>query len=201
VLARRADRVAQTAITEIGGDQRSAARRGNRVEQADVGMRRPAKGDHRACMTFGSFLQPGIMGAVCWYDCDPSGLQPPENLCLGLGNRFFAAKVLDVCGRDRGDHGNVRTDLHGQRGNLARVVHPHFKHAEFRTRRHPREAQRHADVVVVTLDRTVRRPARGTFQRGEDRFLDPGLADRSGDPDDPCLGAVARRSREKLKRT
>ncbi len=85
--------------------------------------------------------------------------------------------------RDRRDHGHLRADLRGQRGDLAGMVHAHLENAVAAARRHAREAERHADVVVVAADRTMRLAAAGAVERGEDRFLDPGLADRSGDAD------------------
>ena len=45
--------------------------------------------------------------------------------------------------------------------------------------RHPRQGQRHADVVVVALDRRVGRA--GQAQARRDRLGDAGLADRAGD--------------------
>ena len=43
----------------------------------------------------------------------------------------------------------------GQRGDLAGMVHAHFEHREFAVARHPRQAERHAGVVVVAFDRAV----------------------------------------------
>ena len=71
------------------------------------------------------------------------------------------------------------------------VVHPHLEHAEAGVARHPGERQRHADMVVVALDRAVRLAGRGAVERGVERLLGPGLAGRAGDPADPGGGAGA----------
>ena len=55
-------------------------------------------------------------------------------------------------------------------------------------------------MVVVTLDRAVGIAAARTVERGEDRFLDPGLADRSGHPDDPRIGPRAAGAGEEFER-
>ena len=73
-----------------------------------------------------------------------------------------------------------------QRGDLAGIVHAHFEHRKFGVARHPGEAQRHAGMVVVALDRAVDRPAAAAVERRVQRFLGAGLADRAGDSDDPC---------------
>src|SRR5690606_4242230 len=65
---------------------------------------------------------------------------------------------------------------------------------------HPRQAERNADMVVVAADRTMRGALAGTLERGEDRFLDAGLAHRARDPDDLRGGSLARGLGEKLQR-
>ena len=41
----------------------------------------------------------------------PSRLEALENLRLGVGDRLFGTEVFDVCGSNRGDKRNVRTNL------------------------------------------------------------------------------------------
>ena len=71
-----------------------------------------------------------------------------------------------------------------QRGDLACIVHAHFEHRKLGVARHPGEAQRHAGVVVVALDRAVDLARAVAVERGVERFLGAGLADRAGDADD-----------------
>src|SRR3546814_12387150 len=80
------------------------------------------------------------------------------------------------------------------------MVHPHFEHAIIGRSRHAREAERHADVVIVALDRAVRLAGAEAVECGEQRFLRPRLARRAGDADDPRAAARARRDTERIKR-
>src|SRR5690606_12240051 len=120
--------------------------------------------------------KPREMWAVRRDDGGAAALQTFENLGLGVGYRFFGAEHLDMGRRNSGYHRNMGTDLGGERRNLACVVHTHLEHAVFAPRRHAREAERNADMIVVALDRTVRSSTAGPLQRGEYRFLDAGLA-------------------------
>src|SRR5690606_29991641 len=61
------------------------------------------------------------------------------------------------------------------------------------------QAQRHAHVVVVTADGAMRCTFAGPFERGEDRLLDAGLADRPGDTHDLRRSAGPGRTRQKLQ--
>src|SRR5690606_23081366 len=120
--------------------------------------------------------KPGEMRTVRRDDGGAALLQPFENLRLGVGYGFFGAEHLDMGRRNGGYDRDMRPDLGGERRYLACVVHAHLDHAVFAARRHAREAERNADVVVVALDRTVRPPPAGPLQRGEYRLLDTGLA-------------------------
>ena len=132
-------------------------------------------------------------------DRGPARLEPGEYLRLGIGDRFHAAEVLDMRGSDRGDDGNMRADLRGQSRDLACVVHAHLEDTETAARRHPGKAERDADVVVVAAGRTMRGAAAGAFQTGEDRFLDAGLANRTGHPDDRGFDTAARSTRQRFE--
>jgi hypothetical protein len=92
MLARCGDGVADPAVAKVGGNQRTSARRRHRVEQADIGIGRPAEGDDGDFVLFCRFLQPGKVGAVCRNYRDPAGLQPLEYLRFGINNRFLTAE-------------------------------------------------------------------------------------------------------------
>ena len=55
-------------------------------------------------------------------------------------------------------------------------------------------------MVVVTLDAAMRLAPARPVERGEDRFLDPGLADRSGHPDHAGIGTFARGAGQQSQR-
>src|SRR3546814_4617561 len=69
---------------------------------------------------------------------------------------------------DGGDDGDVRAHDERQRGEFARMVHPHFEHTEIGGRWHTREAQRHADMIVVAFDRAVRLAGTEAIERSEE---------------------------------
>src|SRR3546814_5860627 len=101
---------------------------------------------------------------------------------------------------DGGDDGDVRAHDERQRGEFARMVHPHFEHTEIGGRWHTREAQRHADMIVVAFDRAVRLAGTEAIERDEQRLLRPRLARRAGDADDAAMAARARRDAERVQR-
>ncbi len=78
--------------------------------------------------------------------------------------------------RDRGHQRDIRADELGQRVKFAGMVHAHLEHAEAGVGGHPRQAQRHADMIVVALHRTVRAAGRGAVERREQRLFGAGLA-------------------------
>ena len=103
-------------------------------------------------------------------------------------------------GSNGGDQRDVRADLRGQSANFAGIVHAHFEHRELGIARHPREAERHAGMVVVAFDRAMDLARPVAVERGEQRFLGAGLADRAGDAEDGRAAALARRTAERLER-
>ena len=123
-----------------------------------------------------------------------------EDFRFGVRDRLFAAEILDMRGRDSGNHRDMGADMIAQLGDLACMVHPHLEHAETAARRHPRERQRHADMIVVAADRAVRLPPARPFERGEDRFLDARLPDRPGDADDLGESPLAGGGGKRMKR-
>jgi hypothetical protein len=101
------------------------------------------------------FYQPVAVRRVLGDDCDALGLKSFEYFRLGVGDRLHRSQIFDVGRRKRSDHGDVWTHQSGQRGDLARPVHPHFEHCKFAVARHPGEAERNPGVVVVAFDRAV----------------------------------------------
>src|SRR3546814_8825315 len=97
--------------------------------------------------------QPRMVRTVEGDDRGAAVLEPLENLALGVGDRFFAAEIFHMRGGDGGDHGDMRADHARQRGEFARMVHPHFEDAVVGGRWHTREAQRPPAMIVITLDR------------------------------------------------
>jgi hypothetical protein len=89
--------------------------------------------------------------------------------------------------RDAGNDGDVRAHLSDERGDLARVIHAGSNRHEARLRRHARERQRHAPVIVVGRRRGMRFAE--TRQHEPDHVLASSLADGAGD------GGDERRSR------
>ncbi len=163
-------------------------------------MSRAPEGNDPRSRLLSVTAQPLEMRAVGGNHRDPTRREPGKDLRFGIGDRLLAAKVLDMRGGDGGDHRDMRADMAGQRRDLAGVVHPHLEHAEAAARGHPRETERHADMVVVAADRTVCLSTAGAFERCEDRFLDPGLAHRSGHPDDLGAATIARGGGKRVER-
>ena len=89
----------------------------------------------------------------------------------------------------RGDHRDMRPRETRQRGDLAGVVHADLGDAEFGVRRHARQGQRQAPVVVVGGDRGMGAAERG--QDGPQHLLRRRLADAAGDRDEPAGEALA----------
>ena len=92
---------------------------------------------------------------------------------------------------DRGDDRDVRPHQLDERRDLAGMVHADLEDAVARRRRHARQRQRHAPVVVERGRRIVDRALRR--ERARQHLLGAGLADAAGDGDD--LAAVAPRAR------
>ena len=207
VLTRLADGVAQPPLAQLRGHQRAATGRTNRIDQPRLGMRGKAERDHARGMALGLGAQPRIVRAVGRNDCHTAFNQTLENLALGVGDLGLILEKADMCGRDRRHDCNVRAHQPRQLRQFARMVHAHLEHAELRARRHPRQAQRHADMVVVAFQAAVRAtPATvkttTPIERGEQCLFDPGLARRTGYADDFCgmLHPRPRCARQRLQR-
>ena len=192
--------VAQPAFGKFAGHQAAAIGAGDRVEQADIGRAGTAEADHARADIPGGAFERRAMFAVGGDDCRSARLEPGEDFRLGRSNGIHAAEVLDMRGCDRRNDGDMRSDLRGEIRDLARVVHAHFENGEPAARGHARQAERNPDMVVVATRRPVRRAAAGTFEAGEDRFLDPGLADRTSHPDNRRLDAAARGACQRFER-
>ena len=200
MLARLRQREAQLALADARGDEAAAGIQPHRLDRVNVGGAIQPKGDDARGMGLCGRDQPVAVRAVMGHDRDTARLQSLEDLPLGVGDRRLVAKELGVRGRDRGDDRDVRADQRGQVRQLARVVHPHLEHARARVGRHPRQAERHAGMVVVALDRAMHLPAPAPVEAGEQRLLRAGLADRAGDADDRRRRPRPRRAAEILQR-
>ena len=187
--------VAQLAVAKVARErrrhQRAAACCGHGIDQARIGMIAAPEAHHRPGMARSREAQAFIVRVIRRNDRHAAHFQPLEDLGLGVGNRFLARKVADMRGRDGGDDGHMRAHEAGQRGKLTRVVHAHFQHAKAAARRHPRQAERHADMVVVAFDRTVRAAPAAPVERSKQRLLHTGFACRAGHADDRGINARA----------
>jgi len=116
-----------------------------------------------------------------------------EDAALLVGDRLLATKVADMDRPDIGDDPDMRLDLAGQRFDLAGVIHADLKHAVARLARQAREADRHADMVVVAGHAGGGRRFRR--QHRAQGILGAGLPDRTGDAGDarraPVTGGAA----------
>ena len=99
--------------------------------------------------------------------------------------------------RDRRDQRDMRPHHAHERRDLAGVVHADLEHAEARVRRHARQRQRHAPVIVVGRGGGVRLAA-GRRASTRSISLTRRLADRAGHRDDLRLRARARGDAEPL---
>ena len=120
---------------------------------------------------------------------DRIGLHAGEQAGFLVGDRLFRAHVTDMRRLDVGDHADMGLDQPGQRLDLAGMVHADLEHAVPRVARQAREADRHADVVVVAGD--AGRGRRLCRQQGTQSVLGAGLADGAGDAGDARRAAAA----------
>src|SRR3546814_9060287 len=107
-------------------------------------------------MFFRLGAQPRVMGAVERDDGGAAGFEPFENLALGVCYGVFAAEIFQMRGGYGGDDGGMRTHHAGQLGKFAGMVHPHFEDAVIGAPRHARQAERTADMVVITDRKSTR---------------------------------------------
>ena len=118
---------------------------------------------------------------------DAAGLEPGEDLGLGVGDSFERAEMLDVHRRDRRHQRDMRPRHGDQRRDLAGVVHADLDHCEGGAGGQARQRQRHAPVIVVGGRGSMGRSE--ATERDPQHFLGAGLADRAGDGDDAGLRA------------
>ena len=90
---------------------------------------------------------------------------------------------------DGGDDGDVGLAQPRQRLDLPCMVHAQFEHAIGMAGRHPRQAERHAPMVVQVAGGGEGRVLGG--KRGAQRLLGAGLANRAGDRDHRAAEAHA----------
>ena len=88
----------------------------------------------------------------------PPGSTPRKISALARAIAFDALEEFEMHRLDGGDDRDVRAHHPRQRRDLAGVVHADLEDAEARARRHARQRQRHAPVVVERGRRVVRRP-------------------------------------------
>ena len=119
------------------------------VAGADVGALAEAEGEDARRMGPRRRGEPVAVRAVVGDDRGAAGLQPLEDLALGVGDLVLAGEELAVGGGDGGDDGDVRPHQPGQRGELAGMVHAHLEHAEARRARHPRQADSGTPVWLL----------------------------------------------------
>ena len=110
MLAALRDGEGQLAFEQRRADQASAAFRADGMDRVDVGIA-AAEGDDLVGMPPRGLDQPVAMRRVVGEDRDAVGLEPVENLRLGVGDRLFRAEILDMRGGDRGDQRDMRADL------------------------------------------------------------------------------------------
>ena len=109
----------QLALEQRCADQAAAALGRHRVDGVDVGIA-AAEGDDAVGMAARRLDQPVAVRRVVGDDGDAVGLEPFEDLGLGVGDRLFRAEILDMRGRDRGDERDMRADL----ARSARAISP-----------------------------------------------------------------------------
>src|SRR5260221_993064 len=197
--ARLGDGEGPSALDRGAADQAAAPFGGTRVDRMDVSVP-GAEGDDTLGAAARCLKEPVAIRRVVGDDRDAGGLEPLEDFRFGIGNHLFRAEILDVRRSDRGNQRDVRAYLRRQRADLAGIVHADFEHGILDVARHPREAQGHTGVIVVTLDRAVNLARAIAVERCVERFLGAGFADRAGDSEDRCLAALARSAAECLQR-
>ena len=102
MVAALRDSEGQLALEQRGGDQAPAALGADGVDGVDVGVA-AAEGDGPVGMAARGLDQPVAVRRVVGNDRDAVGLEPLENLGLGVGDRFLRAEILDMRRGDRGD--------------------------------------------------------------------------------------------------
>ena len=155
VHARLGQPVFEAPPVQLGRDGRALAV-GHEVQQARVAARFMAEGPHHGPSLSRPLTHDVGMGVGGVDHGDPARRQPLEDGGLFTRHaRLAVGEGFDVHRPDRGDAGGVRAHELRQRPDLARMVHADLEHGAIRALRHARQRQRHADVVVVALDRGV----------------------------------------------
>lgn len=178
----------QFAGADLRGDKRPARGQTHRLDRMDVGALGQTEGDGARGIGGGGRHQPVAVRAVIGDDGDAAGrsirrFETLEDFALGVGDGAFVGEEFGVGRRDGGDDRDVRPHQACKLGQLAGEVHAHFEHADLRVARHAGEAERHAGVVVVALDRAMHRAGQRAVERGEQSLLGAGLPHRAGDAD------------------
>ena len=182
LAAGNTDPVVQRLIAEQGEDQGGVVLDGE-IQQAPIGFDRGAEAlaiDNPGCLRRGQ--QQRIMGVVARQDRGAAGFDAQKDLGLGFGDGGGRGEEFHMHRFHRGDDGDMRADQPGQGRDLARMVHPQFEHAEAACRRHPRQRQGNAPVVVEAAGAGMGRT--GRLEGQLEHFLGAGLADAAGHRDD-----------------
>ena len=135
----------------------------------------------------GRRLEAAEVRVVAVEDCGGAGLHAGKDLRLGVGDLVGRGEEGAVYRLDGGDKGDVGPRQPGQGLDLAGMVHAHLEDAEAGVFGHARQTEGQAPVVVETALAGAGRPLFAEDQL--QGLLGAGLADASGDPDDPRLGS------------
>ena len=100
----------QLALEQRCADQAAAALGRDRMDGVHVGIA-AAESDDAVGAPPRGLDQPVAVRGIVGDDGDPFGLDPFEDLRLGVGDRLFRSEIFDMGGSDRRDQCNVRADL------------------------------------------------------------------------------------------
>ena len=104
--------------------------------------------------------------------------QPGHDIGLLAGNALKAFKSFHMRRSHGRDHGHMRLHHFAQRRNFSRMIHANFENGKLSIRRHARQGQRHAPMVVVTGHRSMGPPLK--LEHLAQHFLGRGLAHGPG---------------------
>ena len=173
VRARLRQREAQLALADPRGDE--ACRRSPTASSRSRARRRP-----RRCPNVTIRAACGAAAAISRSRCGlsngtiavPPGSSPWKISPLASAIAAFVGEELGMRRRDRGDDRDVRADQPRSAAASSPAWFIPISNTPNRaSRRHPREAERHAGMVVVALDRAMHRARRAAVERGEQRLL------------------------------
>src|SRR3546814_7354630 len=103
-------------LLHLGGDERAALPVGQPVDRANVGALAQPEADDVRRVPLGLGAQPRMVRTVEGDDRGAAGLEPLENLALGVRDRFFAAAIFHMLGGAGVDDGDMRADHTRVRG-------------------------------------------------------------------------------------